>query len=69
MININNLMVKINIATENNDQRLIYFILGRITFYCLDFEPIEEMPYYVNDSAYLKINRIILTMQEIMKVH
>lgn len=62
-------MVKIEIATDNNDQRLVYFILGRITFYCLDFEPIEDAPYFGNDGTYLKINRIILTMQEIMKVH
>ena len=67
MININNLYTKITIATENNDQRLIYFILGRMTFYTIDFEPIEDAPYYVNDGTYLRFTRIILTMQEILK--
>jgi len=32
------------IATENEDQKLVWFIWGRLTYNTLDFEPIEDAP-------------------------
>ena len=30
------------IATENEDQKLVWFIWGRLVYKTIDFEPIEE---------------------------
>tara|TARA_B110000285_G_C15044421_1_gene573522 strand:+ start:391 stop:501 length:111 start_codon:yes stop_codon:yes gene_type:complete len=34
--------VKIEIAEENGDNRLKHFIIGRVFFRLMDFDPIEE---------------------------
>jgi len=39
---INNLYNKLVTADNNGDQRQVYYIWGRITYYLLDIEPIEE---------------------------
>jgi hypothetical protein len=41
IITINNLYNRIIIAEENEDQQLIYFILGKIFYNLADFEPID----------------------------
>ena len=41
-IELNNLSVKIEIAEENGDNRLKHFIIGRVFFRLMDFDPIEE---------------------------
>ena len=41
IININNLMNRVFIAQENEDQPLMYFILGKIFYYIARFDPIE----------------------------
>jgi|TARA_B110000503_G_C6914232_1_gene315975 hypothetical protein len=41
IISINNLYNRIVIAEENQDQLLIYYILGRIFYNLADFEPID----------------------------
>ena len=41
IITINNLYNRIVIAEENQDQQLIYYILGKIFYNLADFEPID----------------------------
>lgn len=41
IININNLMNRVFIAQENEDQPLMYFILGKIFYAVARFDPIE----------------------------
>jgi hypothetical protein len=41
-IELNNLSVKIEIAEDNGDNRLKHFIIGRVFFRLMDFDPIEE---------------------------
>lgn len=38
-----------------------------MTYYTLDFEPIEDGIFDLEDSWYLKLNRLMITMQEIQK--
>jgi len=59
IITINNLYNRIVIAEENQDQQLIYYILGKIFYNLADFEPIDledlEMGPMVEQSQLLKI--------------
>lgn len=41
IININNLYNRIVIAEENEDQLLVWYILGKIFYNLADFEPID----------------------------
>lgn len=55
----NNYYNKIVIATENEDPQMVYFILGRITFKLMDFEPIEISPLDEDRSQIGQIIKMI----------
>lgn len=45
IIRINSLYQKMVVATENEDQQQVWYIFGRISYYLLDIQPIEEAAY------------------------
>jgi len=42
-------------AVDNNDQKLIVFLTGRIVYMVAKFEPIEESPFSFEENRALKI--------------
>ena len=52
IIRLNNLYNKMVIATENEDELQVWYIYGRICYYLLDIEPIEDAALGDNDDPY-----------------
>lgn len=60
-IEINNLSVKIEVARDNGDNRLMHFIIGRIFYRLMDFDPIEEAPM-VTETPWTRVYKLLETV-------
>ena len=38
------------VATEDQDEEEIYYLYGRLTYYIINFDPIEEMRFSTDQS-------------------
>ena len=66
-IEINNLSVKVEIAEDNGDNRLKHFILGRVLYRLMDFDPIEEGTV-VTQTPFAKIYKLIETAIHVQQI-
>jgi hypothetical protein len=56
IISFNNLFTKMAIATENEDQKLVWFIWGRLSYKTLDFEPIDDEFMPIEESSLINVS-------------
>ena len=66
-IELNNLSLKVEIAEDNGDNRLKHFIIGRVFFRLMDFDPIEEGTE-MTLAPYARIYKLIETAYHVQQM-
>ena len=59
MIPINQLIEKITIASDNGDQRMIFYLVGKISEILLSYEPIEDAALDQNQGTMMNMLKTI----------
>lgn len=74
IIRVNNLYQKMVIATENEDQQQVWYLLGRIGYYLFDIEPIEDAGFEIDDvnefesKQHASLTDVLRTFNKLMDI-